>query len=239
MGLRPTIAALTYGPTPALLSASLAGWLLVAATAAWPGAAALCGGGAAWVGPGWAGLRLALALDPPGAMATAWGVMFVAMMPPLVARPVAALWAQRPPRRRLASLALFAGAYAGAWLAVGVVLMAGALALAAFAHAAGVPPLLIAAAIALAWQASPAKRTALRRCRRPPPAGGLGAWRHGLEIARGCIGACWALMLVPLVAAGSLERPLMAAVALALLVERLAAGAPRPTPPAALGARPR
>jgi predicted metal-binding membrane protein len=227
------LGALWRGPMPALLAISLGGWGLL--LAARPELGALCGAGEAWTGPGWTGLKLALAIDPPVRMVGPWLVMFVAMMPPLLAWPIARLWAEAP-TRRLPAVARFALAYAGVWLVAGVALSIAALAAEAWAGAAAVPPLLIAGAIAVFWQATPAKGASLRLCSGDP--GGAGAWRYGLVTALGCIGACWALMLVPLVAAGDLERWLMAVVAIALLIERQLAGARlRPGPSPALGAR--
>jgi predicted metal-binding membrane protein len=213
----------------AALIAIAAAWIALVGVAS-PAGIALCGGAATWVGPGWRGLRLALAAEPPAQMLAPWLVMLAAMAPPLVWRPLAGLATRR---RRLTAIPLFAAGYAAVWLAAGLALSLAALSLQALARAESFSALAAALALALAWQASPAKRAALRLCGRPPASGPTAALSHGLAVGAGCVGACWAAMLVPLVA-GAWERPLMALVALALFAERLTAA--RPPQPAALSA---
>lgn len=70
---------------------------------------------------------------------------------------------------------------------------------------------------AVAWQLSPAKRRLLRGCHRTPPA--IPAAGEGLRYGWCCLGACWCLMLVMVVApAGQLLW--LAALTLVVTAER-------------------
>jgi predicted metal-binding membrane protein len=75
------------------------------------------------------------------------------------------------------------------------------------------------------WQATPVRTQCLRRCHdlTPLSAFGLAAdWaslRFGARLGVFCIGACWALMLLPMTS-DIAHVPLMAAVAFVMLTER-------------------
>lgn len=186
-----------------------------ASGAGWPGALALAGWGLVIGGghelflPGFCGpadypsfdwwrLEWLLLLNPPLGLAMAWGVMLLAMMPPLLpageGRPA------------------FLAGYLLVWLPAGVPLMLAGLVLHVVFGA-----LAVAAALGLAfaWQVAPFRRACLARCRRQ----GGPAFGRGGAFGLSCFGTCWALMLVPLVA-GPAHLPAMAAVALLLAVER-------------------
>jgi predicted metal-binding membrane protein len=88
------------------------------------------------------------------------------------------------------------------------------------------PALAVAAAVAVAWQLTPAKRAALADCHRPGrlPLSGraadLGVARFAAANASACVRSCWALMLVTAVA--DVARPvwMVALTAVALLEKR-------------------
>ena len=87
-----------------------------------------------------------------------------------------------------------------------------------------------AAVIALLWQVSPAKQWCLNRCHRQPHLAVFGATRISTRLVMAsqtaaCVGACWALMLLPLLLAQA-HLPAMAAVTLFILAERLENPAP-------------
>ena len=208
-------------PWPALLAASLGGWILIAMGGPSLAVARLCGGladGRATL----AGLSLALDLSPPGALAWSWFVMLLAMTPPLLAQPVRRLWRGSLRRQRAASVAAFLAGYAGAWMAAGAVLVVAALML---RLAADGMALALSLAAALAWQATPAKRTCLLRCHAAPslrafgPGAQADSLRYGLTLGGWCVGACWPLMLVPLTADGA-HLPAMVLAAAVMFVER-------------------
>jgi predicted metal-binding membrane protein len=176
------------------------------------------------------GLALALALNAPSTLALDWTLMLAAMMSPLLVAPLRHVCARSFARRRLRASLLFVAGYAAVWMAVGGGLAAGAVA-ARWATPAPSAGLLLVAAVALAWQVSPAKQWCLNRCHRAPAlaafgaAADLDALRFGLAHGAACVGSCWALMLLPL-AAAEWHVATMAAVAVVLFAERLDGPAP-------------
>jgi len=195
------LSAATRGPWPALLLVSLAGWIASLAASRW------------FEAPGFCGISPAA---PWGAVP--WALMLLAMMPPLLARPITHLWDRSLARRRTRAIAAFVAAYASVWMLAGVVLMVAAASLRALTEAAWLPAIVIA----LAWQATPLKQTCLNRCHLLPRLSAFGltadrdCLRYGLVSGLWCLGSCWALMLVPLAADGWLMLP----VAVLLLIER-------------------
>jgi predicted metal-binding membrane protein len=168
-----------------------------------------------------------MSMDGPGPVASflwLWLAMSAAMMLPSIV-----------PAARLAagigrSGTAFSVGYFTAWGAAGIVafLVAGLLMGAGRWIAVGA---CLAAAI---YQVTPLKDACLRRCRAP-----LGllmrrrAFSAGLEHGAVCLGCCWALMLVLLaVGAGSLLW--MAAVAVAIIAEKVAPAGARASAPIAL-----
>jgi predicted metal-binding membrane protein len=208
-----------------LLLASLVGWVAPLASGRWLAVADFCGGSAGiWLAGGWRG---ALALNQPELLVLPWLLMLLAMMPPLLVRPMRHLWRRSLRRRRTRAIALFAVAYTAVWLLAGVGLLAAAIVLRGIAEAAPGAAILPAVAIALLWQATPPKQACLNFCHRLPPlatfglAADLDCLRFGLSAALWCVGTCWALMLVPLAADGA-HLALMAVASVVMLAERLA-----------------
>jgi predicted metal-binding membrane protein len=80
--------------------------------------------------------------------------------------------------------------------------------------------------LAVVWQCSPLKQRCLNRCHSQAQLAAFGATayfdalRFGLTHGMWCVGACWALMLLPLLVSAG-HGAAMAAVALWLLAERL------------------
>jgi predicted metal-binding membrane protein len=192
-------------------------------------------------------LRMAgMAMPAPGAapafaegaaFTAQWGVMMAAMMLPSAA-PTILLY--RTVARRLSAggeravpAPLFAAVYVGLWLAFGLPVYAGYVAVAALAarwpgfEAAwpyGVAGVLLAAG---GYQLSAAKRACLRRCESPLGflmrrwRGGYGATlRLAAEHAAYCMGCCWALMAI-LAAAGAMSMGWVAAITLAVFAEKV------------------
>jgi len=177
--------------------------------------------GASWV------LLFAMGDEMPmgaGLWLGAWTVMMAAMMLPSAA-PLVLLYGRRSDT--LASTLLMAG-YLLTWAFVG---------LAAYAVDMRLPDpgngvvaaVLIAAGI---YQFTPLKSACLRRCRSPVDflvthwqAGRLGALRIGLEHGAYCVGCCWALMAV-LVVAGAMGLVWVVAIAAAIAAEKLLPGGP-------------
>jgi predicted metal-binding membrane protein len=199
-----------------LLLVSLSAWAMLLTGGAWLNLPAYCGASARFLAPGWAGLELALVLNPPGGLAAAWLVMLLAMMPPLLDRPLGSLLEPGPARRPLRAAGLFLLGYGAAWMAAGAMLVLLAIGLRAVLPGPGAPPA-IALLAAVAWQVSPWKQHCLNRCR--DLAADRDALRFGLAHGGWCVGVSWALMALPLTIESG-HYAAMALVTLFLAAER-------------------
>jgi len=185
------------------------------------------------LGPG-ASLKFVVMFNPPAALALDWALMIAAMMPPLVIASLRHIGDRSFARRRWRAMTLFGAGYAIVWMAAGTALLPLAL-VCRFAARETLLPLASGAAVAFAWQISPAKQWCLNRCHRRPALAAFGvaadrdAFAFGLSQGVWCVGACWALMMVPLLS-GQAHLLAMMAVALLLTAERI-------EPPAAPGWR--
>ncbi|MBR0756370.1 DUF2182 domain-containing protein [Bradyrhizobium jicamae] len=204
-------------PAP-LLAATAAGWTVLALRESSASLPAFC-----LSGDTLSGNIAALTRLPDLAL------MLLAMMPPLLASPLQHVWRRSLTRRRGRAIALFVLGYVAIWLAVGVLLVTASLVLAA---ATALPAIAIGALIALGWQATPLKQASLNLCHRRPALEAFGiraeidALVYGTTHGIWCAGACWSLMLLPLLAGGPLHWVLMPMVMLIAIVER--ARAPQP-----------
>ncbi len=169
-----------------------------------------------------------------------WTLMSVAMMLPTAA-PAIDIYVRLSGRleaRRAAHVAGFAGGYVAAW--AGFAALAGIaqsafgadLAQVAETLPAGIPggAVLVLAGL---YQLTPLKQACLTLCRNPLAffmahwrEGIGGAARMGLHHGLICIGCCWALMALMFVA-GAMNLAWMAALGLAMLLEKAAPGAAR------------
>ncbi|MES3003666.1 MAG: DUF2182 domain-containing protein [Pseudomonadota bacterium] len=168
-----------------------------------------------------------------------WCVMMVAMMLPS-ALPMILTFVQVAQRNGEAARAhAFVAAYVLVWLGFGAACTAGQWALQRFdaldamalrSSAAATVWLLLVAGL---YQFSPLKRVCLASCRTPfafllgewrPGTGG--AFRMGLRHGLLCLGCCWALMAL-LFAGGAMNVPWVAALAVAVAIEKLAPGGER------------
>jgi predicted metal-binding membrane protein len=180
------------------------------------------------------GMFMAPAIRDGVAYVASWTVMMAAMMLPS-ALPMIGLYAatQRSPGSpagRILPVALFTLVYLGVWAATGVPMyFASALLAASDTVVLGYG---IAAVLAGAgfFQISPLKQTCLRHCR-SPLGFFLGHWRAGWRgsLAIGwahaiyCLGCCWALMAV-LVVAGAMGLAWVLLISLAVAAEKLLPG---------------
>lgn len=219
--------ALTRLPYP-LLAASAVGWTLLGVAESVPSLPALCVSPATTEGA-IARLSAAFSGTAPGMVLLASAVMLLAMMPPLLAPPLLHVWRRSLARRRARAVALFVLGYALVWLGAELLLVGGWLLLGGVTPAAGPAPFAIAAMIALTWQATPLKQISLNRCHGRPSLAAFGfradadALRYGAGHGLWCVGACWALMLLPLAASGPLHWIMMLGVVLISVVERVRA----------------
>jgi predicted metal-binding membrane protein len=175
-----------------------------------------------------------------GAYLAAWGVMMAAMMLPNAA-PMISLYDAG--RRRLAQsgtasipTAVFAVVYLAVWLATGVPIYLASLGVDAIIRAnpmvAGLVPYVVAGTLigAGAFQFTALKRRCLTVCQHPMlflmsrwQSGYQGTLRLAWDHAVYCVGCCWALMVV-LVVAGTMSIPWMLLIAAAITAEKLLPG---------------
>jgi predicted metal-binding membrane protein len=226
LALVPTL--LGRQPWPLLLIASLLGWtaliglqhsLLVpeicsAMVASWPNVDSRT-------------IEAVLLVNSPIGLALSWLVMLLAMMPLSLARPILHLWVRSLARRRTRAIAAFLIAYFAVWMAAGPVLLAIAVVVRMAAKGSDVLAIALALVLALLWRLCPIRQICLNRCHGLPRLSpfGLAADRDcllfGLRTGAWCVGACWPLMVVPLVV-DVMHLAAMLAVTLLLLNERLA-----------------
>jgi len=171
-----------------------------------------------------------LVFNSPAQLASGWLLMLAAMTPPLIAAPLRHVRERSFARRRARATLLFVIGYGAVWMIAGMGLQVMALA----AQTAVSDPILslsLSAAAAILWQVSPAKQWCLNRCHRRPELAASGApadravLHFGLSHGTSCVGACWALMLLPLFV-GQGHVLTMLAVTLFAFAERLESGAP-------------
>lgn len=177
---------------------------------------------AALAGAAWIALAADVGADAmaPPAFLLGWLMMMTAMMLPSVA-PLVLLYArQRRPEPLVAGYLLV-------WLAAGVPVYALHRAVDLMAVPAGaVAAVLIAAGI---YQLTPLKTACLRRCRSPVSflmeRWRSGAFRLGVEHGGYCVGCCWGLMAI-LVVAGAMGIAWAAAIALVVFAEKVLPAGP-------------
>jgi len=158
-----------------------------------------------------------------------WTLMMAAMMLPSVA-PVAVLYERTVTDNRVLRLAAFAAGYIVVWGLAGVPAFAIATLLFSVAMDHPQTARYIAAGIFLVlglYQVSPLKDRCLSHCRSPFSLllhyanfhGPLRDFRAGTQHALYCLGCCWALMLV-LVVAGIMNVLVMVVLAAVILIEK-------------------
>jgi predicted metal-binding membrane protein len=163
-------------------------------------------------------------------LASGWLLMLAAMTPPLIAAPLRHVRERSFAHRRVRAMVLFVIGYGAVWMIAGMGLQVMALAV-RLASSDTLMCLAFSAAAATLWQVSPAKQWCLNRCHRRPQLAAFGAradraaFDFGLSHGAACVGACWALMLLPLLA-GQGHVLTMLAVMLFIFAERLENAAP-------------
>jgi len=159
-----------------------------------------------------------------------WLLMLIAMTPPLIAAPLRHVRERSFAHRRVRAMSLFVVGYWAVWMISGMGLQVIALAVQAAVSDTS-KCLALSAAAATLWQVSPAKQWCLNRCHRRPQLAASGvpadraAFEFGLSHGAACVGACWALMLLPLFV-GQGHFLTMLAVMLFAFAERLESAAP-------------
>lgn len=168
-----------------------------------------------------------------------WGVMMAAMMLPSAAPMILLYRGAANTGGRALPAELFALAYVAIWLLTGIPVYAASVLVAAVAarspeFAAAVPYAIAASLLAAGvYQLSPMKHACLRQCVSPLDFL-MRRWKSGyaatLRLAGAhaayCIGCCWALMVI-LVVAGAMSLPWVLAIALVVLAEKVLPGGER------------
>jgi predicted metal-binding membrane protein len=175
-------------------------------------------------------LNLAFVFNSAAPLASGWLLMLAAMTPPLVVGPLRHIRERSFARRRARAMFLFVIGYGAVWMIAGMGLQVMALA-AQLAASDTLVCLALSASAAMLWQVSPAKQRCLNRCHRRPQLAAFGApadraaFGFGLTHGASCVGACWALMLLPLFV-GQGHVLTMLAVMLFAFAERFESAAP-------------
>ena len=152
-----------------------------------------------------AGLPASHTTENVAALLIGWALMLTAMMAPLLIPALRHVRARSLRSRRWRAVSLVTLAHAAVWTVGGIVLLAVASALRSVTGHADLAVLLGLVA-ALTWQLSPLKQYCLNRHCAHPPLSSFGgaadrdALRFGGAHAAWCLGSCWALMLVSLLA---------------------------------------
>ncbi|MGY2226799.1 copper chaperone [Pseudomonas gingeri] len=202
---RPLLRLLTRGSRPWLILVSVAGWMCLVGNGQMLSVPAFCGDfSLLGYGSGWQGIEQALLFNPPDQLLSSWWLMLLAMMPLLLAQPLDYLWRRSPARKRWQAIGLFVLGFAATWTLAGVLLMASVVGARVLV---GLPaPVAFVGALLLCvvWQASPAKQRCMNRCHEQLHLSASG-WafikdclEYGVVSGGWCIGACWALMLLPM-----------------------------------------
>jgi predicted metal-binding membrane protein len=143
--------------------------------------------------------------DSTTALVVGWALMLTAMMSPLLIPTLRHVYARSLRRRRVRAMSLVTLAATATWAIGGLVLLGLAQASRSVTGDAGLA-LLLGLLAAVAWQLTPLKQYCLNRhCALPPIAAfgwaaDRGVLRFGSKHAAWCLGSCWALMLVALLA---------------------------------------
>jgi predicted metal-binding membrane protein len=129
------------------------------------------------------------------------GLMTLAMMAPFLIEPVRHGLARSLRRRRLRATVLLVAAHLVVWVAAGVLLqVAGAWLLAHLGPAAAVTAGVV---LAVGWHLAPVTQRLANRHHAHPPLAAFGRaadrdlLRYGVRHAASCLGACWTVMLLP------------------------------------------
>ena len=215
-------------PWPLLLIASLLGWTVLIGLQHSLLVPEICSVMAAsWPNVDARTIEAVLLVNSPMGLAVSWLVMLLAMMPLLLAQPLLHLWVRSLARRRMRAIAAFLFAYFAVWMAAGPVLLAIAVAVRMATKGSDVLAVALALVLALLWRVCPVRQVCLNRCHVLPRLSpfGLAADRDcllfGARNGAWCLGACWALMVVPLVV-DVLHLAAMLVIMLVMLNERLA-----------------
>jgi len=212
----------------AIVTTCATAWALVALVETGLLLLPLCSSGATRILAPSIGLAVAYVLSSPAQIAASWLLMLAAMMLPVMVPHIRHIHLRSFKERQTRSKLQLLLGYLAVWMAAGVALEIGAVAVRVALPGACVE---VVVGLALLWQVSPAKQWCLNRCHQKPALAAFGARadldavRYGSRLGAACVGSCWALMTLPLV----VERhhlAVMIVVAILIYAERLESPAP-------------
>lgn len=154
-------------------------------------------------GPSAASFRMLLQMNPISSLLMGWGLMVVAMMLPKLIIPVQQIYASSFKRHRFALAMVFVLGYIAVWMVVGFFMVLAILGVHLLLPNSYLPAIALGI-IAIVWQFSPVKQRCLNRGHdhKVLAAFGRAAYSDALlfGIIHGvwCVGAGWALMLLPM-----------------------------------------
>ncbi|NBF04582.1 hypothetical protein GV819_20075 [Pseudomonas sp. Fl5BN2] len=195
------------GVVPWLLLASLTGWGWLLGSSAMLSIPAFCGSlPLAGYALGWQGIEQALLFNPPGQLLLAWLLMLLAMTPLLLVRPLVYICQRSLRRRRWQAVLLFVLGFVAVWTLVGLLLMSLVVGAQVWLGLSATQSVTGAVILSLLWQASPVKQHCLNQCHRQPRISAFGmdfigdCLGFGVSTGGWCVGSCWPLMLLPMLA---------------------------------------
>ncbi|APC18691.1 hypothetical protein BLL42_24370 [Pseudomonas frederiksbergensis] len=221
------IQVVTRGFLPWLILISLAGWGLLLGSVQMLSIPAFCG---AFVplayAASWQGIEQVLLFNPPRQLVVSWLLMLLAMTPLLLVHPLTYVWQRSLLRKRWQAVVLFVLGFASVWTLAGLLLMTSVIAARVMFGVSQAMAFVVTLAVCLVWQASPLKQRYLNRCHHQPRISAFG-WgfirdclAYGVTSGGWCIGSCWALMLLPMLAE-QVHLPMMLLAMGWMLLERL------------------
>ncbi len=201
------IQAVTRGFLPWLILISLAGWGLLLGSVQMLSIPAFCGALVPLAyAASWQGIEQALLFNPPRQLVVSWLSMLLAMTPLLLVYPLTYVWQRSLLRKRWQAVVLFVLGFTSVWTLAGLLLMTLVVAARVMFGVSQAMAFVVTLAVCLVWQASPLKQRYLNRCHHQPRISAFG-WgfikdclAYGVVSAGWCVGSCWALMLLPMLA---------------------------------------
>jgi predicted metal-binding membrane protein len=192
---RALLTVVLRGPGKALLLASATGWIAMA----WLLTGDPLAHSTHSTALGHTGHATATTSLVSGYFMAMWLAMILAMGPPLLLREIGHLWRTSLRRLRYPAVASFLCGYAGIWLLTGIALST------VLVLVAGHPDrIVIAVALVVLWQCSPARQRCLNACHRVRTLRVFGtraqwdAFRYGTSTGGYCVATCGLLMFLVL-----------------------------------------
>lgn len=155
-------------------------------------------------GPSLEAIEMIVQMNPLLSQLTGWTLMVIAMMLPKLILPIQHIYSTSLNRTRFTSALLFVSGYVFVWVVIGIFMIAVTFGLHVLTPASYLP-VIVFSVIVIIWQFSPIKQRFLNygHIHKVLPAFGLAtfqcAFLYGVTHGIWCVGAGWALMLLPMI----------------------------------------